>query len=66
MTEKTNVEGLQLRVSQLDGELETIRDRICQYGLEEIFETKSEAEDNDELVDKTYRARCIENLLTPV
>ena len=52
MTKKINVEDLQRRVWQLDGELETIRDRIRQYGLEEIFETKSEAEDNDELVDK--------------
>ena len=52
MTEKISVEGLQLRVWQLDGELETIRDRIRQCGLEEIFETKSEAEDNDEPVDK--------------
>jgi predicted component of type VI protein secretion system len=52
MTKKINVEDLQLRVWQLDGELETIRDRIRQYGLEEFFETKSEAEDNDELADK--------------
>jgi hypothetical protein len=39
-------------VWQLVGELETMRDRIRQYGLEEIFETKSEAEDNGELADK--------------
>ncbi|MGB8312571.1 MAG: hypothetical protein WCE81_12035 [Halobacteriota archaeon] len=52
MTKKISVEDRQLRVWQLDGELETIRDRIRQYGLEEIFETKSEAEDNDEPVDK--------------
>lgn len=56
MTKKINAEDLQLRVWQLDGELETIRDRIRQYGLEEIFETKSEAEDNDELADKTVAA----------
>jgi hypothetical protein len=37
MTEKINVEGIQLRVRQLDGGLETIRDRIHQYGLVEIF-----------------------------
>jgi len=52
---------------QLDGELETTRDRIRQYGLEEIFETKSKAENNGDLADKNRRhARCIENLLTPV
>jgi len=56
VTEKINVDGLQLRVWQLDGGLKTIRDRIRQYGLEEIFETKSEAEDNDELVDKIVAA----------
>jgi len=56
MTEKINVEGIQLRVWQLDGGLETIRDRIRQYGLEEIFGTKSKAEDNDELADKIVAA----------
>lgn len=52
MTEKVNVEGLQLRILQLDGELETIHDRIRQYGLEEMFETKLEAEDSDQLAEK--------------
>jgi hypothetical protein len=52
MTEKINMEELQIRVRQLDGELETIRDRIRQYGLKEIFETMPEVEDKDELADK--------------
>ena len=52
MAEKINVDELQLRVQQLDGEVETIRDRIRQYGLEEIFETMPEVEDKGELTDK--------------
>ena len=52
MAEKINVEGLQLRILQLEGELETIHERIRQYGLEEIFETKLEAEDSDQLAEK--------------
>ena len=49
MTEKINVEELQLRILQLEGELETIHERIRQRGLEEIFETKLEVEDSDRL-----------------
>ena len=37
MAKKINVEDLQLRVWQLDGELETIRDRIRQYGLRKFL-----------------------------
>ena len=51
MTEKINVEPLQLRVWQLDG-AGNHTGRIRQYGLEEIFEMKSKAEDDDELADK--------------
>ncbi|MGB8312836.1 MAG: hypothetical protein WCE81_13420 [Halobacteriota archaeon] len=46
------MDELQLRVRQLYGEVETIRDRIRQYGREEIFETMPEVEDKDELTDK--------------
>ncbi|HXY87690.1 MAG TPA: hypothetical protein VEG44_04565 [Candidatus Acidoferrales bacterium] len=49
MTEKINVEGLQLRILQLEGELETIHERISQRGLKEIFETTLEVEDSDRL-----------------
>ena len=49
MTEKINVEKLQLRILQLEGELETIHERIRQKGLKEIFETTLEDEDSDRL-----------------
>lgn len=49
MTEKINVEWLQLRILQLEGELETIHEWIRQKGLKEIFETTLEVEDSDRL-----------------